>query len=343
MHSTVFVVIVVLVALSFDFTNGFHDTANAIATSVSTHALSPRMAVLLSAAMNFLGAFVTLKVATTISKGVVDPSRHDVTLVMVLAALVGAIGWNLLTWSYGLPSSSSHALIGGLVGAGIASLGVGAISWGGVLEKMIIPLVISPIIGFVLAYAGMLAIFWIFRQARPRPVHRGFRLAQVLSAAFVSFSHGTNDAQKTMGVIALALVGGPAIFGHKLSAADVSAGHIPLWVVAAAAAAMAFGTYFGGWRIIKTMGTRLYKMDPAQGFDAQTIAAIVIQAASHFGFPVSTTHVVTGSVLGAGSSQGFSAVRWGVGINIMLAWIITLPMAALFAAIVYLVLHLFVR
>lgn len=343
MHSTLFVVLVVLVALSFDFTNGFHDTANAIATSVSTHALSPRMAVVLSAVMNFLGAFVTLKVATTISKGVVDPTKYDVTLVMVLAALVGAIAWNLLTWSYGLPSSSSHALIGGLVGAGIASLGVGAISWGGIVQKMIIPLVLSPIIGFLLAYIGMLIIFWVFRRARPRPVHRGFRWAQILSAAFVSFSHGTNDAQKTMGVIALALVGGPAIFGRKLTAADVSAGHIPLWVVAAAAAAMAFGTYFGGWRIIKTMGTRLYKMDPAQGFDAQTVAATVIQTASHFGFPVSTTHVVTGSVLGAGSSQSISAVRWGVGINIFLAWIITLPMAALFAAIAYVVLHLFVH
>jgi inorganic phosphate transporter, PiT family len=343
MHSTLFVVIVVLVALSFDFTNGFHDTANAIATSVSTHALSPRLAVLLSAVMNFLGAFVTLKVATTISKGIVDPSKYDVTLVMVLAALMGAIGWNLLTWAYGLPSSSSHALIGGLVGAGIASLGVGAISWGGIVQKMIIPLVISPILGFVLAYAGMLVIFWVFRQARPRPVHRGFRFAQILSAAFVSFSHGTNDAQKTMGVIALALVGGPALFGQKLSTADVSAGHIPLWVVAAAATSMAFGTYFGGWRIIRTMGTRLYKMDPAQGFDAQTIAAIIIQAASHFGLPVSTTHVVTGSVLGAGSSQSFSAVRWGVGINIVLAWIITLPMAALFAAVVYAVLHVFVH
>jgi PiT family inorganic phosphate transporter len=343
MHSTPFVILVVLVALSFDFTNGFHDTANAIATSVSTHALSPRLAVLLSAVMNFLGAFVTLKVATTISKGIVDPTKHDVTLVMVLAALIGAIGWNLLTWSYGLPSSSSHALIGGLVGAGIASLGVGAISWGGVVQKMLIPLVLSPIIGFILAYGGMLIIFWVFRRARPRRVNHGFRLAQVLSAAFVAFSHGTNDAQKTMGVIALALVGGPAIFGQKLTAAQVTAGHIPLWVVAAAAAAMAFGTYVGGWRIIKTLGTRLYKMEPAQGFDAQTVAATIIQVASHFGLPVSTTHVVTGSVLGAGSSRSINAVRWGVGINIMLAWIITLPMAALFAAIAYVILHLFVH
>jgi PiT family inorganic phosphate transporter len=301
------------------------------------------MAVVLSAGMNFLGAFVTLKVATTISKGIVDPTKHDVTLVMVLAALVGAIGWNLLTWAYGLPSSSSHALIGGLVGAGIASLGLDAISWGGVVQKMLIPLVISPIIGFGLAYLGMLLIFWLFRRARPRRVNSGFRWAQILSAAFVSFSHGTNDAQKTMGVIALALVSGPSIFGERLTTADISAGHIPIWVIVAAASAMAFGTYAGGWRIIKTVGTRLYKMEPAQGFDAQTIAASVIQGASHFGFPVSTTHVVTGSVLGAGSSQGFSAVRWGVGINIFLAWIITLPMAALFAAIVYVILHLFVR
>jgi PiT family inorganic phosphate transporter len=223
-----------------------------------------------------------------------------------------------------------------------ANIGLSGISWGAVFQKMILPLVFSPIIGFILAYIVMLAIYWIFRHARPRQINHGFRLAQILSAAFVAFSHGTNDAQKTMGIIALALVSGGTIFGQRLTAVDVKAGHIPIWVVAAAAIAMALGTYAGGWRIIRTMGTRLYKIEPAQGFDAQTVAATLIQAASHFGLPVSTTHVVSGSILGAGSTQSVSAVRWGVGLNIFLAWIITLPMAALFAGVVYFVLH-FIR
>jgi PiT family inorganic phosphate transporter len=331
MHDTALVTVVVLVALGFDFTNGFHDTANAIATSVSTHALSPRAAVGLSAVMNFVGAFVTLKVAATIGSGVVDPKHHHITLVMIISALLGAIAWNLTTWYYGLPSSSSHALIGGLIGAGIAGLGFAAVSWNAVVSKMIVPFVVSPIVGFGVAYLGMLIIYWLFRRARPRPVNRGFRLAQILSAAFVSFSHGTNDAQKTMGIITLALIS-----GHFLSASKFS---VPFWVIVSAAAAMAFGTYAGGWRIIRTMGTRLYKIQPAEGFDAQTVAAGIIQGASHFGFPVSTTHVVSGSILGAGATESFSAVRWGVGLNIFLAWIITLPMAAIMAGIVYFVLH----
>ena len=333
MHDTVLVVVVVVVALGFDFTNGFHDTANAIATSVSTHALSPRVAVVLSAVMNFVGAFVTLKVAATIGSGVVDPKHHHVTLVMIIAALVGAIGWNLITWYNGLPSSSSHALIGGLVGAGIAGLGFSAVSWHSVITKMLIPLIFSPIIGFILAYIGMLVIYWVFRGVRPRPANRGFRLAQILSAAYVSFSHGTNDAQKTMGVITLALIS-----GHFLSSNSF---HVPIWVIVAAAASIGFGTYAGGWRIIRTMGTRLYKISPAEGFDAQTVAATVIQGASNLGFPVSTTHVVSGSILGAGSSESLSAVRWGVGLNIFAAWILTLPMAALFAAFVYFILQFF--
>ena len=333
MHNTALVVVVVAVALSFDFTNGFHDTANAIATSISTHALSPRVAVLLSAAMNFLGAFITLKVAATIGSGVIDPKTHHITLVMIIAALLGAIAWNLITWYLGLPSSSSHALIGGLVGAGIAGLGFSAISWGTIISKMIIPLVASPIIGFVLAYALMLLIYWIFRAARPRPANRGFRLAQILSAAYVSLSHGTNDAQKTMGIITLALISGGYLSSKTFQ--------VPIWVILAAASAMSFGTYAGGWRIIRTMGTRLYKIEPAQRFDAQTVAATVIQGASYFGFPVSTTHVVSGAILGAGASKRFSAVRWGVGLNIFLAWIITLPMAALFSAAIYFVLQFF--
>lgn len=333
MHDTALVVLVVLVALGFDFTNGFHDTANAIATSVSTHALSPRGAVLLSAAMNFLGAFTTLQVAATIGSGIV--AINSVTLLMVLAALAGAIVWNLITWYWGLPSSSSHALIGGLIGAGGAHLGLGAVKWNVVLSKMIVPLVASPIIGFIGAYILMLIIYWVFQNVAPRPANRGFRWAQLLSAAFVSFSHGTNDAQKTMGVITLALIS-----GHAFGNLTASHFYVPIWVIYASASAMSLGTYAGGWRIIKTMGTRLYKIEPAQGFTAQTVAAIVIQGASHLGFPVSTTHVVSGSILGAGSSQSANAVRWGVGLNIFLAWIVTLPMAALFAAILYFVLQL---
>jgi PiT family inorganic phosphate transporter len=331
MHDTALVVLVVIIALGFDFTNGFHDTANAIATSVSTHALSPRVAVLLSSVMNFVGAFVTLQVAATIGSGVIDPKKYHITLVMIIAALLGAIIWNLITWYGGLPSSSSHALIGGLIGAGIVGLGFSAINWSTVVNKMLIPLVISPILGFVIAYALMLVIFWVFRGARPRTANRGFRLAQIVSSAFVAFSHGTNDAQKTMGVMTLALISGGFLSSQRFD--------VPIWVIVASASAIAFGTYAGGWRIIRTMGTRLYKMEPAQGFDAQTVAATLIQGASHFGFPVSTTHVVSGSILGAGSSQSFSAVRWGVGLNIFLAWIITLPMAALFAGVIYFVLH----
>jgi PiT family inorganic phosphate transporter len=329
MHDTALVVVVVIVALGFDFTNGFHDTANSIATSVSTHALSPRIAVLLSSVMNFVGAFVTLKVAATIGSGVVDPAR--VTLVMIIAALAGAIVWNLITWSAGLPSSSSHALIGGLIGAVITHLGFSAVKWDVVVQKMLIPLVVSPIVGFIAAYLLMLLIYWVFRGVSPRPANRGFRIAQILSAAYVAFSHGTNDAQKTMGIITLALISAGRLSSDKFT--------VPIWVILASAAAISLGTYAGGWKIIKTMGTRLYKIEPAQGFSAQTVAATIIQGASHLGFPVSTTHVVTGGILGAGSTASFSAVRWGVGINILLAWIITLPMAALFAAIAYFVLH----
>jgi inorganic phosphate transporter, PiT family len=333
MHEKLLVGLVIATALGFDFTNGFHDTANAIATTVSTHALSPRLAVLLSAVMNFVGAFVTLQVAATIGSGVVNPKHHHITLVMVLSALLGAIVWNLVTWSRGLPSSSSHALIGGLVGAGVAGLGFPAVSWDLVVSKMIIPLLVSPLLGFVVAYMFMLAIYWVFQNARPRGANRGFRLAQILSAAFVSFSHGTNDAQKTMGVITLALISGGFLSSSKFS--------VPVPVIVGAAAAIAFGTYAGGWRIIRTMGTRLYKIEPHEGFAAQTVAATLIQGASHFGFPVSTTHVVTGSILGAGATRRVSAVRWGLGLNIFLAWIVTLPMAASMAAIIYFVLQFF--
>src|SRR5579875_1246991 len=320
-------IVVIAVALAFDFTNGFHDTANAIATSVSTHALSPRSAVALSAVMNFVGAFTTLKVAATIGSGIAPPTKF--TLVMVFAALLGAIAWNLFTWYQGLPSSSSHALIGGLLGAAIVGIGISGVEWNVVVTKMNIPLVFSPIIGFVLAYLGMLLIFNVFRDIHPRAANRGFRTMQILSAAFVSFSHGTNDAQKTMGLIALTLV-----TSHLLPAFSV-----PFWVIVASASAMALGTYAGGWRIIRTVGTRLYKIEPAEGFDAQMISAFVIEGAAQLGLPVSTTHVVTGSIFGAGSTYQPGAVRWGIGLNIILAWIITIPMAAFVSGVVYYLLH----
>jgi PiT family inorganic phosphate transporter len=328
MPEGVLVAIVVMIALAFDFTNGFHDTANSIAAAVSTHALSPSAAVTIAAVMNFIGAFTTLKVAATIGSGVANPA--DVTLMMILSALLGAIAWNLFTWRLGLPSSSSYALIGGLIGAVIVGLGFSQVSWNTVITKMVIPLVVSPLIGFVGAYLLMLAVFWVFRKASPRPANKGFRFAQIFSSAFVAFAHGTNDAQKTMGVISLALVSGGFLAAKPFT--------VPLWVVGSAGLAIGLGTYVGGWRIIKTMGTKLYKIEPSQGFTAQTVAALVIQGASHFGFPVSTTHVVTGSIMGAGSTQRLSAVRWGVAGNIVVGWVLTVPAAAATAAVTYAVL-----
>jgi inorganic phosphate transporter, PiT family len=327
------VAIVVAISLAFDFTNGFHDTANSIAAAVSTHALSPRAAVLIAALMNFVGAFVTLKVAATIGSGVANP--QDITLLMILAALLGAITWNLITWRYGLPSSSSHALIGGLIGAVIVGLGFSRVNWHSALTKMLIPLVVSPLVGFAGAFVLMLMIFWAFRKVAPRPANSGFRFAQVFSSAFVAFSHGTNDAQKTMGVITLALISGGFLAAKPFT--------VPLWVIASAGLAIALGTYVGGWRIIKTMGTKLYKIEPAQGFTAQTVSALVIQVASHYGFPVSTTHVVTGSIMGAGSTDRLSSVRWGVAWNIVLGWLVTIPAAGGMAGLIYAFLSLIAR
>jgi PiT family inorganic phosphate transporter len=316
-------VAVVVVALFFDFTNGFHDTANAIATSVSTRALSPRAAVLVAAILNFAGAFVSLKVAATIAKGIVDPEA--VTLSVILAGLVGAITWNLVTWFLGLPSSSSHALIGGIAGAAIAADGWEVIEWQGVWDKVVKPGIASPILGFLIALALMLVIIWIIRRRAPSRVNRVFRRAQIVSGSFVAFTHGTNDAQKTMGVIALALIS----TGH-MSAEGFD---LPTWVIVSSATAMALGTYAGGWRIIKTMGTRIAKIDPPQGFAAQTATAGILWATAHLGFPVSTTQTVTGSVMGAGASKKFSAVRWGLAGNIAVAWALTLPAAGLVGAV----------
>jgi PiT family inorganic phosphate transporter len=315
-------VAVVAVALFFDFTNGFHDTANAIATSVSTRAVSPRLAVLGAAVLNFLGAFVSLEVAATVAKGVVE--ADIVTLDVVLAGLVGAITWDLITWYYGLPTSSSHALIGGVAGAAVAAAGLGVLQADGLVEKVLIPSLAAPILGFFLAGALMLVIFWIVRRRSPSRVNRSFRRLQLISASFVAFTHGTNDAQKTMGIIALALIAS----GH-LSADEFD---VPLWVIVSAATAMALGTYVGGWRIIRTLGQRVAKLEPPQGFAAEAATASLLWVTGNVGFPVSTTHTISGSVLGAGASRRLSAVRWGVAGNILLAWVLTVPAAGLIGA-----------
>jgi inorganic phosphate transporter, PiT family len=309
-------VAVVAVALCFDFTNGFHDAANAIATSVSTRAVSPRLAVLGSAALNFAGAFLSLKVAATVGKGIVEPNA--ITLQVVLAGLIGAIAWNLLTWRLGLPSSSSHALIGGVVGSAIAAAGFGVVQWHGLWEKVVIPALASPALALPFAALLMLALLWIVARRAPGKVNRVFRRLQLVSAGFVALTHGTNDAQKTMGVIALALV----------AANPGESFHVPYWVIASAAAAMAAGTYAGGWRIVRTLGQRVAKLEPPQGFAAETATATLLWLTAHYGFPVSTTHTVSSAVLGAGATSRFSAVRWGIAGNIVVAWLLTLPAAA---------------
>jgi PiT family inorganic phosphate transporter len=315
-------VAVVAIALFFDFTNGFHDTANSIATSVSTRALSPRLAVLSAAVLNFAGAFVSLKVAATVAKGIVDPEA--ITLKIVLAGLVGAITWNLITWYLGLPSSSSHALIGGIIGSSVAAAGLDVVQWHGLYEKVLIPSLAAPFLGIVGAAAIMLVLLWIIRKRQPGIVNRVFRRLQLVSGGFVAFTHGTNDAQKTMGIIALALVAS----GHL----DPEHFDVPLWVIASAAAAMGLGTYAGGWRIIRTLGQRVAKLDPPQGFAAQTACASILWTTAHYGFPVSTTHTISGSVLGAGATRRISAVRWGVAGNILVAWVMTIPCAAIVGA-----------
>jgi inorganic phosphate transporter, PiT family len=317
-------VAVVVVALFFDFTNGFHDTANSIATSVSTRALSPRPAVLSAAILNVVGAFVSFEVAATVAKGIVVP--EVVTLDVVLAGLVGAIVWNLTTWYLGLPSSSSHALIGGVAGAALAAAGGDAVQWRGILEKVAIPSLVAPMLGIIAAAALAVAVMWLVRRRAPGTVNRTFRRFQLVSGGFVAFTHGTNDAQKTMGIIALALVAS----GHL----DPDFERPPLWVIVSAALAMGIGTYAGGWRIIKTLGTRIAKLDPPRGFAAQTATAGILWGTAHFGFPVSTTHTVSGSVLGAGAAgRRLHAVRWGVAGNILLAWVMTLPCAAAVGAV----------
>jgi PiT family inorganic phosphate transporter len=330
MDNDVVLWIVVGTALAFDFTNGFHDTANAVATSISTRAMGPRVAVTMAASLNFLGAFLSLAVAATIASGIVD--ADIVTETIVFAGLIGAIAWNLATWYFGLPSSSSHALIGGVVGATLAAEGVNGVFFDGLLEKVVIPALVAPVLAMVAAGLAILIIYRIVGRLRPGTVTRGFRLGQIISGSLFSLSHGTNDAQKTMGIIFLALIA-----NGNLTADD----DIPTWVIVSSATAIALGTYVGGWRIIRTMGSRIIKMDPAQGFAAQGVGAAVILSASHVGFPLSTTHVISGGIIGAGAAKRFSAVRWGVAGNIVVAWVLTLPASAAVGALTYGVTRLF--
>lgn len=326
------VILVVAVALTFDYTNGFHDAANAIATSVSTRALTPRVALLMAAVFNLIGALLGEGVAKTIGSGIIVPPGGHHGLVVVLAGLVGAIAWNLTTWWFGLPSSSSHALIGGLMGAGIASMT--QVQWGVILDKVLIPMVASPLVGFGVAYLFMLGILWGFRRATPSKVNRRFRIAQTVSAAAMALGHGLQDAQKTMGVIVLALVAGGFHTGTD----------IPLWVKLSAAIAISLGTYAGGWRIMRTLGRRVIELDPPRGFAAETVAAGVLYTTAFvFKAPISTTHTITSAIMGVGATKRRSAVRWGVAGNILVAWILTIPMSGVFAAAMYLVAHLFLE
>jgi PiT family inorganic phosphate transporter len=324
---TLLLVVVVLLAVVFDYINGFHDTANAIATSVATRALHPRQAIVMAAAFNFVGAFAGTAVARTIGSGLVEEATT--TQAVVVAALVGAIVWNLVTWSLGLPSSSSHALIGGLLGSTLMASGFEAFKVGGIVGKVLVPMVASPILGFLGAFGLMIAIYWVFRNVHRRPLGRAFRRLQVLSAGFMAFSHGSNDAQKTMGIITLALFAAGVI-------PDVS---VPVWVIAVSATALSLGTAIGGWRIMRTMGRRVADLEPVHGFAAETTSATILFTTAHFGIPVSTTHVISSAIMGVGSSRGPRGVRWGVARNILVAWVLTMPAAAIVAAISWFVLR----
>ena len=313
-------VVVIVLAVVFDYINGFHDTANAIATSVATRALRPSHAILMATSFNFIGAFAGTAVAKTIGAGLVDEATT--TQAVVAAALIGAITWNLITWYLALPSSSSHALIGGLLGATIVAAGFGALKLDGIYNKVLVPMISSPIIGFTGAFLLMLAIYWIFRNARRKPMARRFRRLQVISAGYMAFSHGSNDAQKTMGIITLAL----------FAAGAIPTIDVPSWVIVVSATAISLGTAVGGWRIMATMGHRVVELEPVHGFAAETTAATVILGAAQFGAPVSTTHVISSAIMGVGSARGPKGVRWGVARRILLAWVITIPAAGLVAA-----------
>ncbi len=314
--------VVLLLAVVFDFINGFHDTANAIATVVATRVLTPRQAILMAASLNFLGALSGTAVASTVGKGIIDPSAA--TQAVIIAALSSAILWNLLTWYFGIPSSSSHALIGGLVGAALAYKGSGVLNRGG-LETIVLTLVTSPVVGMIFGFILMIVLLWLVFRQSSHTVNAHFRRFQLLSSAFMSFSHGSNDAQKTMGIITMSL------FSYGI----IDSFQVPTWVMVMAATAMAVGTSVGGWRIIKTMGHKIIKLEPIHGFAAETAAATVIQLASHFGLPVSTTHVISGSIMGVGASKRLSAVRWGVAGDMFMAWVLTIPATATVAWLLF--------
>jgi inorganic phosphate transporter, PiT family len=324
MSAEVILIIVIATALAFDFTNGFHDTANVVATSISTGAARPQVAIGFAALLNFVGAFISISVAATVAKDVVD--AEVITPTIVFAGLIGAIAWNLITWYFGLPSSSSHALIGGVVGSAVAAVGFDAVLAEGLVGKVLVPAVVAPILAFLVAGIGIGIAYRVVGRQRPGIVMRGYRYGQIVSGGLLALAHGTNDAQKTMGIITLALIAN----GNLGPEADP-----PFWVIFSAAAAIALGTYSGGWRIIKTTGTKIIKMDAAQGFSAQGAGAAVILASTHFGFPLSTTHVINGGIMGAGAAKRLSAVRWGVAGNIFVAWLLTLPAAASIGALTY--------
>ncbi|MDO8577236.1 MAG: inorganic phosphate transporter [Candidatus Daviesbacteria bacterium] len=324
MHELILLSAVIILAVCFDFINGFHDTANAIATVVSTRVLTPIVAILMAAGLNFLGALSGTAVAKTIGSGIVGTS---VSQEVVIAALIGAIIWNLITWYLGIPSSSSHALIGGLVGGGIAQAGLTQVNWAVLMNKVLLPLVGSPLVGFIGGYIIMNILIKLFANFSPSFVGRFFRQGQVLSSAFMAFSHGSNDAQKTMGIITLALIS-----AHQIPAAPF---HVPLWVIVLSASAMAFGTASGGWRIIHTMGTKLVHLTPIHGFAAETSAATIIEIASRFGFPLSTTHVISSTILGVGASKRFKSVRWIVARGMIQTWIFTIPATVTISFISY--------
>ncbi|MDP4088922.1 MAG: inorganic phosphate transporter [Bacillota bacterium] len=318
-----FVIVVVLLALAFDYINGFHDTANAIATVVGTKVLTPAKALLMSASLNFVGAMINTEVAATVGKGIVK--EGVATPELIAMALIGAIAWNLITWYLGIPSSSSHALIGGLIGAAIAAhkFDLAVIKWNGFFNKIIIPLITSPIAGLIIGFLFMLALTWLFHKATHVRVNRLFKRLQILSAALMSYSHGSNDAQKSMGIITLALVAGGFLKNFEV-----------LWEVKlACAAAMAFGTMSGGWKIIKTMGVNMIKLEPINGFAAETAAAITIQTATFMGAPVSTTHIIGSAIMGVGAAKRLSAVRWSLAQNILVAWVLTIPCSAVIAGL----------
>ena len=320
-------VVVIILAVAFDYINGFHDTANAIATSVATRALSPRHAIIMAASFNFIGAFAGTAVAKTIGSGLVDEATTTQTV--VAAALVGAITWNLITWWKGLPSSSSHALIGGLLGATILAAGFGALKIEGLTGKVLVPMVVSPFLGFTIALGLMLALYWTFRNAKRKPMARIFRRLQLLSAGYMAFSHGSNDAQKTMGIITLAL------FAQGV----IPTNDVPLWVIVVAATAMSLGTAVGGWRIMHTMGQRVAELEPVHGFAAETTAATILVGTAYLGMPVSTTHVISSAIIGVGSARGPKGVRWGVARRILAAWVITIPAAGTVAGLSWLMLR----